>query len=337
MDRPAARAPPEPIAVDPTPAAGAPGRSPVRVVDSHTEGEPTRVVVAGGPDLGRGPITARRDRLRAEHARWCHGLVSEPRAAPGTVGALLGPPEAPDHAGSAIYFDRAGFLGMCGHGTIGLVTTLAFLGRVAPGPAILDTPVGAVETELRPDGRVRLSNVRSYRARARVPVEVPDVGTVVGDVAWGGNWFFIVDGAPAELRLAHVEALTSYCRAIRLALARAGITGEAGMPIEHIQLTGPPERSENDARNFVLTPDGTYDRSPCGTGTSARVACLFADGRLRPGQVWRQEGILGGVFEAVAEPLADGIRPQITGRAHVTGVADLLFDADDPLRDGVAP
>ncbi len=307
----------------------------VRVVDSHTEGEATRVVLDGGPELGNGPIAERRDRLRAGHDHFRRGLVTEPRGTASMVGALLLRPADPSHAAGVVFFDAAGYLGMCGHGTIGVVTTLAHLGRFDPGPATLETPVGPVETELTSDGSVSFANVPSYRSRAAVSVDVPGVGVVVGDVAWGGNWFFVTERAPAPLRLDRATELTDYCRRIRDALARDRVTGEGGEPIEHVELCGPPVRSENDGRNFVLCPSGTYDRSPCGTGTSARMACLAAEGRLAPGAVWRQEGILGGVFEGRAERLARGIRPRITGRAHITGESTLVFDAADPLRDGI--
>ncbi len=307
----------------------------VRVVDSHTEGEPTRVVVEGGPAVGEGPLATRRDILRDRYDEFRRALLDEPRGVEAMVGALLGPPEDPAHTAGVVFFDRARYLGMCGHGTIGLVTTLAYLGRLGPGPATIDTPVGPVPVELRPDGSVTLWNVPSYRSRANVPLDVPGYGALEGDVAWGGNWFFVVDTAPVDLRLRNVAALLAYARAIRAALAQRGITGDGGEAIDHVELCGPPERAENHGRNFVLTPDGTYDRSPCGTGTSARVACLVAAGRLALGVPWRQEGILGGVFEAVAEPLPKGIRPRLTGAAFVTGEANLIFEQRDPFRDGI--
>jgi 4-hydroxyproline epimerase len=312
-------------------------RGTVRVVDSHTEGEPTRVVIDGGPELGDGPLAGRRDALRDRYDAFRCAVVGEPRGTEGMVGALLGPPEVPGHTAGVVFFDRARYLGMCGHGTIGLVATLAHLGRIRPGAAEIDTPVGAVPVELLPDGRVTVWNVPSRRTRADVSLDVPGFGRVAGDVAWGGNWFFLVDRAPVALRRSNADALLDYCRAIRAALARDRITGDGGEPIDHVELNGAPERPENHGRNFVLTPDGTYDRSPCGTGTSAKVACLVADGRLAPGATWRQEGILGGVFEAVAEPLALGIRPRLTGSAHVTGEATLHFETDDPFRGGIGP
>jgi 4-hydroxyproline epimerase len=307
----------------------------VRVVDSHTAGEPTRVVVDGGPDLGTGPMDVRRDRFRSEHDAFRRALVTEPRGSETTVGALLLPPADPAHTTGLIFFDNAGYLGMCGHGTIGVVTTLAYLGRLDGRPVSLETPVGTVEAERNLDGRVSFRNVPSYRTRAGIELDVPGYGPVVGDVAWGGNWFFLTDHAPVELSVRRVQELTEYTKTVRAALARAGITGEDGAPIEHVEVSGPAERSENDGRNFVLCPGGAYDRSPCGTGTSAKIAALVADGRLAPGTIWRQEGILGTVFEAVAEPAARGVVPRITGAAYLTADSELLLDERDPLCYGV--
>ena len=317
------------------PTTPAPPARRVHVVDSHTEGEPTRVVVSGAPPLGGGTLAEQRERFRTVHDGFRRAMVLEPRGSEAMVGALLCPPADPAHRAGVIFFDRAGYLGMCGHGTIGLMVTLRYLGRLDPGPAVIETPVGPVRAEIRPDGAVTFWNVPSYRLRARVPVVVPEYGPVVGDVAWGGNWFYLVEGSPVELRVGHVEELTRYCLAVRAAVARAGITGANGEPILHVELTGPAERAENHGRNFVLCPGGTYDRSPCGTGTSARLACLLADGRLGFGETWRQEGILGGVFEGTAEPVAEGIRPRITGFAHITAEADLILDERDPFSAGV--
>jgi 4-hydroxyproline epimerase len=309
----------------------------VRVVDSHTEGEPTRVVIAGGPDLGEGPLSDRRERFRSRFDGFRRAVVTEPRGADPVVGALLVPPVDPTHAAGTIFFNNAGYLGMCGHGTIGVAVTLAHLGRLDRGRSALETPVGTVPFELAPDGRVTFENVPSYRSRRAVPVDVPGHGTVVGDVAWGGNWFFLSDAPGIPLRSTNVGALSAYCLAVRAALERSGVTGGDGGPIDHIELAGPPERPENSGRNFVLCPGGAYDRSPCGTGTSAKMACLVADGRLRPGEIWRQEGILGTVFEGRAATHGDGIVPRIAGRAHLTAEAELLLDPDDPFREGLPP
>ena len=309
----------------------------VHVIDSHTEGEPTRVVVTGGPALGDGPLPERRERFRRSHDAFRRALVNEPRGSDPMVGALLCTPHDPASTAGVLFFDRAGYLGMCGHGTIGLVVSLARLGRLRPGRNTIETPVGPVLTELDDEGRVTFWNVPSFRTRARVPLDVPGFVPVVGDVAWGGNWFFLVDGSPTELRARHARELTDYCRAVKAALARDGITGGDGQPIEHVELSGPPERAENHSRNFVLCPGDAYDRSPCGTGTSAKLACLLADGKWTEGAPWRQEGILGGVFEGRAEILPNGIRPSITGIAHITGEADLLLDERDPFCYGVPP
>jgi 4-hydroxyproline epimerase len=309
----------------------------VHVVDSHTEGEPTRVVIQGGPELGEGPLPGRRERFRADYDSFRRALVTEPRGTEGMVGALLCSPYDSASAFGVIFFDNVGYLGMCGHGTIGLVVTLAHLGRLPAGRTTIDTPVGTVPAELRPDGTVTFWNVPSFRRRAAVPVDVPGYGPIVGDVAWGGNWFFLVDTAPFALRVGNADALTEYCRAVRAALAANSITGDDRALIDHIELTGPAERSENDARNFVLCPGDAYDRSPCGTGTSAKMACLVADGRLKEGAPWRQEGILGGVFEGHADRVPLGIRPRITGAAHITGEGELLLDERDPFRYGVPP
>jgi 4-hydroxyproline epimerase len=309
----------------------------VHVVDSHTEGEGTRVVLEGGPPLGDGPLAERRERFRREHDDFRRAVVMEPRASEAIVGVLLGPPAAPASAAGVVFFNNLGYLGMCGHGTIGLVTTLAHLGRWPGGRQTIDTPVGPVDAVPEPDGRVSFWNVPCYRARTGVTVDVPGYGSVVGDIAWGGNWFFLTERAPVELRGANVSDLTTYTRAIDAALVRARVFDPDGNRINHVEVSGPPERSENSSRNFVLCPGGAYDRSPCGTGTSAKLACLVADGKLREGEVWRQEGILGGVFEGRAEPVAEGIRPRITGRAFLTGEGDLLLDDRDPFRYGIAP
>ena len=305
-------------------------RRQVRVVDSHTGGEPTRVVLEGGPDLGTGPLAARRALFAREHDRFRTAVVAEPRGHEAVVGALVVPPDAEACAAGVVFFDGAGTLGMCGHGTIGLVATLAHLGRLAAGRHRIDTPVGVVEATLHDDGRVTIANVPSFRHARDVRVEVPGYGAVAGDVAWGGNWFYLVREHGLPIGLEHRVALTRFTSAVRDALRAADVTGTDGADVDHVELFGPSDVA--DSRNFVLCPGGAYDRSPCGTGTSAKLACLAADGRLAPGAVWRQESVTGSVFEGSYEPGADGrIRPRITGRAYVTAEATLLLDDDDPL------
>lgn len=304
-------------------------------VDSHTGGEPTRVVTAGFPDLGRGSVAERLQRFRARHDPWRRGIVLEPRGSDTVVGALLVEPADPHACTGVIFFNNVGYLGMCGHGTIGVVRTLQYLGRITAGRHLLETPVGIVGVELLDDGRVAVDNVESYRLAADVVLEVPGYGRVRGDIAWGGNWFFITYDTPCPLLLSNRRELTAYTEAVRAALARNGLTGAAGAEIDHIEINAPALQDGADARNFVMCPGMAYDRSPCGTGTSAKVACLAADGRLAPGQSWHQEGILGSVFEASYRPGKAGVLPRITGRAWVTARGQLLLDETDPLAWGI--
>jgi proline racemase len=309
----------------------------IRVVDSHTGGEATRVVLEGGPDLGSGSLAERAARLRRNHDHYRTAIVGEPRGAQAMIGALLCEPASAGCAAGVIFFDNAGYLGMCGHGTIGLAVTLAHLGRLQPGPHHLDTPVGVVGVELHDAHRVSLANVPSYRWAAGVRVDVPGHGPVVGDVAWGGNWFFVAEvRAGIELVPENAAALTAFSKQVRQALSAAGVTGAAGAEIDHVELSAQSSRPGVDSRNFVLCPGDVYDRSPCGTGTSARLACLAAEGTLQPGAVWRQESLIGSIFEASFERDAAGhVLPRITGSAHVTAEATLLLDEADPFRWGI--
>lgn len=311
----------------------------VEVIDSHTAGEPTRTVISGGPSLGAGPLAERLQRLRREHDHYRRAILCEPRGSDVLVGAFLLEPADPACAAAVIFFNNAGYLGMCGHGIIGVAATLAFLGRIEPGEHLIETPVGIVKVELHGDGRVTIQNVPAYRLLNNIQVPVSGYGPVSGDVAWGGNWFFLArDHALAEcrqLRLDQVELLTAFTWEIRQALRAAGITGADGAEIDHVELFGPPHNPANHSRNFVLCPGKAYDRSPCGTGTSAKIACMAEDGLLEPGQTWRQEGILGTVFEGSFRAEAGQIVPIITGSAYVTGQSTLIFDDADPFRLGV--
>jgi proline racemase len=263
-------------------------------------------------------------------------VVNEPRGSDVLVGALLLPPCEAGSAAGVIFFNNVGYLGMCGHGTIGLLATLAHLGQLGPGVHRIETPVGVVTAELHGDGRVTVTNVTSHRWATGVAVEVPGHGVVEGDVAWGGNWFFLTHAGDIPLVPANVDALTAFAWQVRQALAAGHVTGEHGAEIDHVELVAASPVSGLDARNFVLCPGKAYDRSPCGTGTSAKVACLQAEGRLRPGEVWRQESILGSVFEATyGLDDAGRVIPRITGAAHVTAEATLLLDEADPLRWGI--
>lgn len=307
----------------------------VRVIDSHTGGEPTRLVVSGGPDLGTGPLSERLERFRTKHDDLRSAIVNEPRGSEVIVGALLCEPVDAGCAAGVIFFNNVGYLGMCGHGTIGLIATLAHMNRIGPGTHRIETPVGAVSAVLHPTGEVSVNNVASYRLLADVDVEVPGHGKVRGDVAWGGNWFFLVREHSLELSFINIEPLTNFAWSIRQALQRHGITGEGNQEIDHVELFSPSPTPGIDSRNFVLCPGKAYDRSPCGTGTSAKLACLYADSKIREGQTWRQESIVGSVFEGSVSVRDGKVYPTIKGSAFVTGEAELILDPQDPLCMGI--
>ena len=307
----------------------------VRVIDSHTGGEPTRVVISGGPDLGVGPLAERLDHFRKEHDTFRSAVVNEPRGSDVIVGALLCEPVDRSCAAGVIFFNNVGYLGMCGHGTIGLVATLSYLKRIAPGEHRIETPVGTVSAVLHPNGEVTVNNVASYRLASNVEVKVLGYGAVRGDVAWGGNWFFLVREHSMELSLTKIEDLTNFTWKIRLALREQGITGAGNKEIDHIELFGPSSLPSVDSKNFVLCPGKAYDRSPCGTGTSAKLACLYADGKLKEGQVWKQESIVGSVFEGSVTVRDGKVYPSVRGSAFVNAEADLVLDSRDPFCLGI--
>ncbi len=306
----------------------------IQCIDSHTGGEPTRVIVAGGPDLGGGSLAERRERFRSQHDRFRRAVICEPRGSDVIVGALLCPPSDRRCATGVIFFESVGYLGMCGHGTIGVAVTLGHLGRIKAGRSCFETPVGRISIEYDGANTVALENVASYRLAKDVTVEVPGLGKVTGDVAWGGNWFFVVRDPFEPLELGHVDRLLDVTRRIRGALRENGITGADGAEIDHVELFGPPVDPRNQSRNFMLCPGGTYDRSPCGTGTSAKLACLAADGRLAPGEPWRQESILGSVFTASYRIDSGRTIPKISGQAFITAETTLLVDESDPFAWG---
>jgi 4-hydroxyproline epimerase len=307
----------------------------IRVVDSHTAGEPTRIVIAGSPPLGEGSLASRLEILRSEHDGFRTAVLAEPRGSDVLVGALLCTPQDTTAAAGVIFFNDVGYLGMCGHGSIGLIATLAHLGRIASGTHSIETPVGSVNAMLHSDGAVSITNVPSYRYRKAVEVNVSHYGTMHGDVAWGGNWFFLVGDHQLSLHAENHVALTTAAAAVRRALEASGTRGKDGALIDHIEFTGPAEDPANSGRNFVLCPGAAFDRSPCGTGTSAKMACLYADGKLQPGQIWRQEGILGTVFEGSIAVAGDVLTPTIKGSAWITAESTLLFDDRDPFQQGI--
>jgi 4-hydroxyproline epimerase len=306
----------------------------IEVVDSHTEGEPTRVVIDGWPPPEGATMAARRDDLVARHDRLRQAVVWEPRGHDALVGALLTPPVDPASVAGVVFFNNAGALGMCGHGLIGVVRTLEHLGRLEPGAVHIDTPVGTVGAELLEDGSVALENVPAFCHARDVEVAVPGLGPVRGDVAWGGNWFFLTELPSPPLELEHLAALTDVASRIRETLQAEGIVGRGGAEIDHVELQGPSRRPDADARNFVLCPGLAWDRSPCGTGTSAKMAVLVARGQLKPGERWHQESLTGGFFEGWIEERGVDLVPYVRGRAFITGRATLVFDPQDPFRDG---
>jgi 4-hydroxyproline epimerase len=309
----------------------------ISVIDTHTGGEPTRVVISGGPDLGSGSMAERLAVFRDRHDAFRSAVVNEPRGSDVMVGAILLPPVDPSCAAGVIFYNNVGYLGMCGHGTIGVAVTLAHLGRIGPGSHRLETPVGPVVITLESKNLVTIDNVASYRLTKAAKVDVPGLGTYTGDVAWGGNWFYLVYEHGEALNVANVERLTDVTWRIRQALVASGISGTGGAEIDHIELYGPPTTPHADSKSFVLCPGKAYDRSPCGTGTSAKIACLFADDKIAEGAVWRQESIIGSVFEAWAVKAEVGVRPQIRGSAYVNAESTLIVDPDDPFALGIQP
>ncbi len=311
-------------------------------LDSHTGGEPTRLVELGAPgvpDLGPGSAAEQLARLKANHDSFRSRVLNEPRGSDVLVGALLVPPADPTCQFGVIYFNNVGYLGMCGHGTIGLVASLSYQGRIRPGVHRIETPVGVVEATLHPQpsganypNRVSVRNVPAYRLLAHVPLEI-DGRFIHGDVAWGGNWFFLVHDHGLEIGLPHLDALTDFAWRVREQLNLHDIRGAGGAEIDHIELFGPTPAA--NSQSFVLCPGKAYDRSPCGTGTSAKLACLLADGRLGEGQVWRQQSVVGSIFEGSVRSEAGQVIPTITGEAWVMAEGALLVDERDPFADGI--
>lgn len=309
----------------------------LRVIDSHTEGEPTRVITSPPEELRGGSMKDRVDKFRRDFDWLRSSVCNEPRGHDAMVGALLCESDQEGCECGVIFFNNVDTLGMCIHGTIGLVATLIHMGRLGAGVHGIETPAGVVHAEVGEDGMVAVTNVPSYRTHKAVDVEVPGWGVVTGDVAWGGNWFFLVDGQGPAVAPENLEELTRFGRDTRRALASAGIRGDDGAEVDHIEVFGPPaDSSKADSRNFVLCPGSAYDRSPCGTGTSAKMACLHEDGKLAAGEIWRQAGILDTVFEGSVEALADGrVSPRVSGRAWVIGESTCFFNESDPFRYGI--
>ena len=307
----------------------------IHIIDSHTGGEPTRMVYAGFPDLGTGSMAERLDVLKNQYDHYRRGVILEPRGNDVLVGALLCEPVNPQATAGVIFFNNTGYLNMCGHGTIGLMASLAYQGKITAGVHRIETPVGDVVCTLHEDGSVSIDNVPAYRYQEKVAVEVEGLGTVVGDIAWGGNWFFLVSQKFVDINVANAEALTDITWRIRQALIAQNITGENGGDIDHIELFQDCDFA--DSQSFVLCPGKQYDRSPCGTGTSAKLACLAADGKLQEGELWQQASVLGSQFTGSYTRIdANTVRPTIRGSANISAETTLIVDNQDPFQWGIS-
>ena len=307
----------------------------IHIIDSHTGGEPTRMVYAGFPDLGTGSMAERLDVLKNQYDHYRRGVILEPRGNDVLVGALLCEPVNPEATAGVIFFNNTGYLNMCGHGTIGLMASLAYQGKITAGVHRIETPVGDVVCTLHEDGSVSIDNVPAYRYQEKVAVEVEGLGTVVGDIAWGGNWFFLVSQKFVDINVANAEELTDITWRIRQALIAQNITGENGGDIDHIELFQDCDFA--DSQSFVLCPGKQYDRSPCGTGTSAKLACLAADGKLAEGELWQQASVLGSQFTGSYTRIdANTVRPTIRGSANISAETTLIVDNQDPFQWGIS-
>ncbi|MEM7245526.1 MAG: proline racemase family protein [Acidobacteriota bacterium] len=309
----------------------------LEVVDSHTEGEPTRVVIDGWPELASTTMKDRRREMAESHGELMRGVVAEPRGHEAVVAALLTEPVSEGAAAGVVFFNNVGPLWMCGHGLIGVVETLAWLGRLPEGEVVIDTAVGPVGARRLDDGSVRFENVPARAERLDLELEVDGVGRLRGDLAWGGNWFFLTTVPGLELVPSELPRLLEVSAAIRRALDDLRPLGDEGV-VDHVELVSASPDSEVNARNFVLCPGGEWDRSPCGTGTSAKLAVLHARGELALGESWVQESLVGGRFVGRLDEDADGrLIPTLQGRAHVVARSTLCFSPEDPFRHGLPP
>ncbi len=269
----------------------------------------------------RADFAARFDDLRS-------AFVCEPRGSDILVGALLVP--GFEEQWGVVFFNNVGMLNMCGHGTIGVAETLLHMGEWEIGEHVLETSVGKVGVTINADRSVEFANVPSYVSVRGVELTLSD-RKVTGDVAWGGNWFYLCDDHGMEIGLGNLDKLTQLGEEIRRKLLAEGIRGSNGGEIDHVELV---VKQEIGAKNFVLCPGLAYDRSPCGTGTSAKLACLYEAGKIQPGEIWRQESVTGSVFEGWVEIINGQCVPHVRGRAFITAETELILDAEDPLRFG---
>lgn len=311
-------------------------QSRLKIIDSHTGGEPTRIIMSGGPDLGKGDMRERLERFKDQFDYLRRSIVNEPRGSSVMVGALLCEPVDPNNAAGIIFFNNSGYLGMCGHGLIGLAVTLFYQNKIGLGIHTIETPVGLVSIEILSSNKVKIQNVACYRFAKDVVVDVPEIGLVEGDIAWGGNWFFLIKNHGLDIEMSNIDALLSYTKTVKQALVSNRITGSYNAEIDHIELFSDKNLTNNaDNRNFVLCPGNEFDRSPCGTGTSAKLACLFEDGHLKAGQVWRQQSVVGSIFEGSVERVDKKLIPSICGEAFITLESTVVLDEKDPYRYGI--
>ena len=307
-------------------------------LDSHTGGEPTRLIPSLPFDLGTGSVADKLSTLKTHHDDLRRTVLLEPRGSDVLVGAYLVPPADPTCQFGVIYFNNVGYLGMCGHGTIGLIASLAYLGKVQPGVIRVETPVGVVEATLHKNeageypNKVSVQNIPAYRHLTHVPVTV-DGKTIHGDVAYGGNWFFLCHDHGLDVSMQNLEALTDFSWRVREQFTANGITGANGAEIDHVELFA--STPDADSKSFVLCPGKAYDRSPCGTGTSAKLACLYSDGKLQVGQTWKQQSVVGSIFEGSVQLNGENIIPTITGEAWVMAEGTILVDERDPFGKGI--
>jgi proline racemase len=327
----------------------------LQAVDSHTAGEPTRIVTGGLPPVAGATMAEKRAALRIRHDALRRALVHEPRGHDAIVVAYLVPPCHPDAHAGVVFCNDVGYLGMCGHGAIGVATVLVGMGMVpAQEPetrVVLDTPAGLVPCRVAvSNGRARavtITNVPSFQFRQRAIAAVPGFGKVAADIAWGGNWFAFVEAAQLGLHVdkAHLPQLLPAAIAVREALAANGVRGvhpESGEEqlVDHVKLFDALEGPTPGARAMTLCPGTAYDRSPCGTGTSAKLAVLHSKGELGVGEWFTSESVIGTRFRArIAATTQVGqfaaIVPEIEGAAYVTGLQTFVLDPEDPCVHGL--
>ncbi|MCB0526438.1 MAG: 4-hydroxyproline epimerase [Saprospiraceae bacterium] len=321
-------------------------------VDAHTCGNPVRLVAGGGPHLEGNNMSEKRQHFLQEFDWIRKGLMFEPRGHDMMSGSILYPPHDPANDSAVLFIETSGCLPMCGHGTIGTVTIAIEQGLInpkVPGQLRLETPAGLVEVLYHQEGKkvkwVRLTNVPAFLAAENIEVKCSDLGHLKVDVAYGGNFYAIIDPQPnfSGLQNYRAEQLITWSRSIRQLLNETHEFIHPENPtikgLSHILWTGEPLDSNSTARNAVFYGDKAIDRSPCGTGTSARMAQWYAKGLLKPGDQFIHESIIGSKFigrieEETSVAGQPAIRPSIEGWAIVTGFNTILFDDEDPYVEG---